>query len=58
VPKAARRKFAFTTEDGDAVMTAKRAWEPGTELKPWVFRLGLVVQNTGGLDTNIPARSH
>ena len=40
------------------MVTVKKAWTPGKELKPWVFRLGLVAKNTGGLDTNIPGRSH
>ena len=58
MPKSVRRKAVFTEEDDVSVVTVKKAWTPGKELKPWVFRLGLVAKNTGGLDTNIPGRSH
>jgi hypothetical protein len=58
VSKSVRREAVFTEEDGNAVLIFRKAWAPGADVEPWVFRLGLVAHNTGGLDTNIPARTH
>jgi hypothetical protein len=58
VPKSQRRKARYSTEGDTYVMEIPKAWVAGEELKPWVFTLGLVANNTDGADTNIPSRSH
>jgi hypothetical protein len=56
-PAAKSRKAKWVTEGGVRVLVFRKAWEPGAEVKPWLFQLGSDVRGKG-FDTNITARSH
>jgi hypothetical protein len=58
VPRSARREAEWVTEGDKRVWVVRKAWLPGGELEPWVFRLGIVTKGSTFAGTNIPGRSH